>query len=176
MGDPCEPVLMMLRSAGEAVPALAGRLAAKGYGIVDAVGTELDPVPSAIGGHRVIDLALVSAGLCASPDLPAVAARLRVARPRLPLVCLPEATPVPGLHVLSRDLSLSAICERLDALVLAAAQGRAEAERLRGMAADLTVQVRQARLGLAEAVAEARRLVAEARPLSGTGGPDGSPS
>ncbi len=41
---------MMLREAGEAVPPLAGQLAAKGYGIVDAVVTELDPVPAAIDG------------------------------------------------------------------------------------------------------------------------------
>lgn len=167
MGDPCEPVLMMLRNAGEALPPLAGQLAAKGYGIVDVVGTALDPVPAAIDGGRVVDLALVSAGLSVSPDLPDIAARLRVAWPRLPLVCLPEAASVPGLPALSRDMSLSEICERLDELVLAAAGMREEARRLRWMATGLAAQVREARLALGDAVADARRLLAEARALSG---------
>lgn len=172
MGDPCEPVLMMLRDAGEAVPPLAGQLAAKGYGIVDAVGTELDPVPAAIAGGWVVDLALVSPGLSASPELPGIAARLRVAWPRLPLVCLPEAAAVPGLPSLSRDMSLSEICERLDDLMLAAAEMRAEAERLHWMATGFAARVRQARLGLGHAVADAQRLLAEVRRLPGKGGPD----
>ena len=172
MGDPCEPVLMLLREAGEAVPPLAGQLAAEGYGIVDAVGTALEPVPAAIDGGCVVDLALVSPGLSVSPDLPDIAARLRAAWPRLPLVCLPEAAPVPGLPALSEGMSLSEICERLDELVLAAAEMRDEARRLRWMAGGLAAQVRQARLGLGDAVADARRLLAAARRLPGRGEPD----
>lgn len=163
---------MMLREAGEAVPPLAGQLAAKGYGIVDAVVTELDPVPAAIDGGWVVDLALVSAGLSVSPDLPDIAARLRVAWPRLPLVCVPEAVSVPGLPALSGDMSLSEICERLDELVLATVVMREDARRLRWRATGLTAQVRQARLGLGDAVAEARRLLAEAGRLPGRRGPE----
>lgn len=165
MGDPCEPVLMMLRTTGEAVPDLVGQLAAKGYGIVDAVGPEFDPEP------RVIDLALVSAGLSASTELPTVVTRLRAAWPHLPLVCLPGAAPVPGLPALSRTANLSEICERLDEIVLAAAQTRAEARRLRQAGEGLTARVRQARIGLTDAVAEARRLLAEARQLTAKGRP-----
>lgn len=172
MGDPCEPVLMMLREAGEAVPPLAGQLAAKGYGIVDAVVTELDPVPAAIDGGWVVDLALVSAGLSVSRDLPDIAARLRAAWPRLPLVCVPEAVSVPGLPALSGDMSLSEICERLDELVLATVEMREDARRLRWRATGLAAQVRQARLGLGDAVAEARRLLAEAGRLPGRRGPE----
>ncbi|PIK72572.1 hypothetical protein [Methylobacterium frigidaeris] len=165
---------MMLRTAGEAVPALAGQLAAMGYGIVDAVGAELDPVPTAIGGSRVIDLALVSAGLSTWPELPGLAVRLRGTWPRLPLVCLPEAAPVPGLPALTPDMSLPEICERLDELVLSAAQVRAEAESLRRRASALAAQVRRGRMGLGDAVADARRLLTEARRLSGRGGPEDS--
>lgn len=163
---------MMLREAGEALPPLAGQLAAKGYGIVDVVGTALDPVPAAIDDGQVVDLALVSAGLSVSPDLPGIAARLRAAWPRLPLVCLPDSASVPGLPALSRDMSLSEICERLDELVLAAFGMREEARRLRWMATGLAAQVREARLGLGDAVADSRRLLAEARAFPGRGDPN----
>ncbi|WP_156312072.1 hypothetical protein [Methylobacterium platani] len=156
---------MLLRTADEAVPPLAGSLAAKGYGIVDAGGGEL-PAGPLQAGTRVVDLALVSAGLSASPDLPGVATRLRAVWPRLPLVGLPGAAPASGLPVLPGDLSLPEICERLDEIVLAAAQSRADAAALRRTSLGLVAQLRQARLGLTDAVADARRLLAEARRLS----------
>ncbi|TNC15883.1 hypothetical protein FF100_01045 [Methylobacterium terricola] len=162
---------MMLRTTGEAVPPLAWELAAKGYGIVDAVGPDFGtrlPGP----GPRVIDLALVSAGLSLSPELPTVVARLRAAWPHLPLVCLPGAAPVPGLPVLSRTSSLSEICERLDEIVLASAQARTEARQLRQAGESLTARVRQARLGLTDAVVEARRLLVEARHLTAKNRPE----
>lgn len=168
MGDPCEPVLMLLRSAGEAVPVLAGQLAAKGYGVVDAVGPDFRAAPPGPGA-QVIDLALVSAGLSASSELPAITVRLRATWPHLPLVCLPGAAPVPGLPALPRTLSLSEICERLDEIVLASAQIRAEARRLRQAGEGLAVRVRQARLGLTDAVLDARRLLVEARHLAAKG-------
>ena len=175
MGDPCEPVLMMLRTAGEAVPALAGQLAAKGYSVVDAVGPEIGAVPAG-AEPRVIDLGLVSAGLSTSRDLPAVTVRLRAAWPHLPLVCLPGVPPVPGLPALSRNLSLSEICERLDEIVLAAARTRADAEGLRWTGKGLVARVRQTRLGLTDAVLEARRLLTEARHLTARGRSEGDRS
>ncbi|AWN46747.1 hypothetical protein DK419_10840 [Methylobacterium terrae] len=57
--------------------------------------------------------------------------------------------------------------------MLATAQGHVDAERLRRMGEGLTAQVRQARLGLEEAVADARRLLAEARRLAARRPPDG---
>jgi hypothetical protein len=174
MGDPCEPVLMVLRTADEVVPMLAGHLAAKGYGVLDAVGAAVCAAPPG-SGFRVIDLALVSAGLSASPTLPEVAGRLRKAWPRLPLVGLPGTVPVPGLPALPDGLSLPEICERLDEIMLATARNRVEAARLRRSGEGLAAQVRQARLGLADAVADARRLLAEARRLSVKRPPGGRP-
>ncbi|TGD95327.1 hypothetical protein EU555_28305 [Methylobacterium nonmethylotrophicum] len=142
---------------------LAGQLAAKGYGVIDAVGPELSPALTAPGiGLPVVDLALVSADLSASPDLPEIAARLRAAWPRVPVVRLPT---------LARDRSLDEICEQLDEIVLAVVQSRADAERLRDEAQGLAAQVRRARAGLDDAVADARRLMSEARHLSDRGRP-----
>ncbi|MFH6783967.1 MULTISPECIES: hypothetical protein [Methylobacterium] len=160
----------MLRSAGEAVPALAGQLAAKGCGGVDAVGPDLRADPPG-PGIRVIDLALVSASLSASPELPAIVVRLRATWPHVPLVCLPGAAPAPGLPTLSRTLSLSELCERLDEIVMAAAQTRAESQRLRHAGEGLAARVREARLALAlaDVVPDTRRLLVEARHLTAKG-------
>jgi hypothetical protein len=168
MGYPCAPVLLMLRTAGEAVAPLAGQLAAKGYDVVDAVGADLSPALTAPGfGLPVVDMALVSAGLSASPDLPGIAARLRESWPGLTLVRLPDAGPGFDLPALPGDLSLDEICEQLDEIVLETARIRTDADRLRREAHALTIQVRRTRGGLEDAVADARRLLAEARQPAG---------
>ncbi len=119
----------------------------------------------------MVDLALVSAGLSVSPDLPDIAARLRVAWPRLPLVCVPEAVSVPGLPALSGDMSLSEICERLDELVLATVEMREDARRLRWRATGLAA--RCGRHASASGMPSPRRAASSPRPGASPGGAAG---
>ncbi|MBY0299674.1 MAG: hypothetical protein K2X71_27175 [Methylobacterium sp.] len=133
MAYPCEPVLMLLRTADEAVPRLAGLLKAKGYGVLSVIGTGMSPILTMPGiGLPVLDLALVSGALRRSPALPGIAARLRGAWPGLPIVALPDgplavreaASPYQGCPDLAAGASLDDLCAHLDAVMLAAAERR----------------------------------------------------
>ncbi|WP_407528944.1 hypothetical protein [Methylobacterium oryzisoli] len=139
MAYPCEPVLMLLRTADEAVPRLAGLLKAKGYGVLSVIGPRMSPVLTMPGiGLPVLDLALVSGALRRSPALPGIAARLRGAWPGLPIVAIPDgplavreaSSPYQDCPDLAAGASLDELCAHLDAVMLDAAERRSALFRL----------------------------------------------
>ncbi|WP_157091538.1 hypothetical protein [Methylobacterium nodulans] len=134
MVDPCEPVLLVLRTAEETPLCIGGLLRGQGYRVLDAVEPNLPPGLTRPGfGASVIDLVLMSPAMGRSPGLPAVLTSLVRAWPDLPVIVLPGD--VPGASDGDGGDGLDALCDGVDAIILASAERRAaSALRLRARA------------------------------------------
>ncbi|MFE1598683.1 hypothetical protein [Methylobacterium sp. ID0610] len=124
MLDACEPVLLVLRTAEEGPLRIGGLLRGLGYRVLDAIEPHRLAGPARPGfGLAIIDLVLVSPAMGRSPGLSGILTRLMMAWPDLPVIVLPSEPPSPPPCI--HGDALDALCNGVDAIILASAERRA---------------------------------------------------